>query len=983
MPLAKADADAVTEGGTETGNVVTGVGTTAGAANADVAGADGFPVGGAVVGVRAAGLDTTTAVATGVGGSIAGLYGTLTLDALGNYSYHATANAIITNQVDVFVYTVKDGDGDLSTTTLTLNVANVTLAADNQTRTVNEAALDTAVAGSDLGAGTITGSAPALATETVIGQLAVAGATGYVAQSITTTYGLFSLTSTGAYTYTLTKPYTTSPGANDGAVVPAGGFETLGYTAQDAGGNTVTGTITINIQDDVPSFGTVQNQQTDNITTAPYVAVGTLHFTSGADGFGAVTGITASTTATSSGFGLVYNTVGNVLTAYQDANSNGVYNALTDTTQVFTLTVDPTATPPGQPVTNHAGTYTFDLITALDNGIVQTAIGGATTFGAGPAGEQELTGGSPTQNLAILSGFSSSQTTAALAFNQAFWTQQQVNSSVAGFGVNNNNLDAQEIFISDFHEANAPGVVLPPLQTDPFGPLIAYATYTFPGFGSGDAVFYQAHYENNLGVATGTSAITQLTGAELTGTLTVTAAVGTYLDYVVFFDQSGGGKFKLTNTGTLSTTINQTITFTTSAKDGDGDIATTAAFTVNVKNGLTPLTPVAPIVFDLTGDGFHFVSWSAGVAFDYTGSGALVTTAWAGSDDAILAIDLNGNGRVDSGAEIVFGGNGLTDLQGLAATYDSNHDGVLDAKDAAFAQFGVWQDANGNGVSDPGEFRTLTQAGITSISLVSDGKSYTAANGDVIVAGQATFTRADGSAGIVADASFATSAMDKIAAKSAEIVATTLAAAAAVTTITAAAAATPDATSVPAAVVHEASPVEAVQHAMPSTSEAQVIASSLFDDQSAKAAAPASEAQHLSDPAPAAALGSSFHVASTGDAAQAVAASHPAFTLPTNLSGAMDALLTMAAQAGPLPDKVTAALPSVVAAIRDGTAAQAVDALIDHFAPAAHAVNAPGHIDISALFAAVANDPGLATLAHSFDFSQAIHDITAAMAAHG
>ena len=59
----------------------------------------------------------------------------------------------------MFVYTIKDGDGDLSTTTLTINLANATVLAptDNDV-TVNENALDTTVTGSDLAAGTITGS---------------------------------------------------------------------------------------------------------------------------------------------------------------------------------------------------------------------------------------------------------------------------------------------------------------------------------------------------------------------------------------------------------------------------------------------------------------------------------------------------------------------------------------------------------------------------------------------------------------------------------------------------------------------------------------------------------------------------------------------------------------------------------------------------------------------------------------------------------
>ena len=47
----------------------------------------------------------------------------------------------------MFVYTVKDGDGDLSTTTLTINLANVTLSATDNDALVNEAGLP--VIGSD------------------------------------------------------------------------------------------------------------------------------------------------------------------------------------------------------------------------------------------------------------------------------------------------------------------------------------------------------------------------------------------------------------------------------------------------------------------------------------------------------------------------------------------------------------------------------------------------------------------------------------------------------------------------------------------------------------------------------------------------------------------------------------------------------------------------------------------------------------------
>ena len=68
---------------------------------------------------------------------------------------------------DVFVYTIRDGDGDLSTTTLTINLTDSGLVAPADSDvTVNENALDTTVTPPDLAAGTVTGSLPGSAAET-------------------------------------------------------------------------------------------------------------------------------------------------------------------------------------------------------------------------------------------------------------------------------------------------------------------------------------------------------------------------------------------------------------------------------------------------------------------------------------------------------------------------------------------------------------------------------------------------------------------------------------------------------------------------------------------------------------------------------------------------------------------------------------------------------------------------------------------------
>ena len=220
---------------------------------------------------------------------------------------------------------------------------------------------------------------------------------------------------------------------------------------------------------------------------------------------------------------------------------------------------------------------------------------------------------------------------------------------------------------------------------------------------------------------------------------------------------------KITNIGFLTqTTTAQSaqLTFNVTIQDGDGDTVTqavTASVSGNADSSTAvalsaAVTTVAPVVLDLDGNGVQFLSTAAGVTYDY-GHGA-VATAWAAPQDGILVHDANNNGSVDNASEFVFGGAGQTDLDGLAA-YDTNGDRQLNAADAQFASFAVWQDANSNGRVDAGELQSLMARGITSISLTSDGISYNAAGGDVAVAGTGSFTMANGSKGAVADAAFA------------------------------------------------------------------------------------------------------------------------------------------------------------------------------------------------------------------------------------
>ncbi|MGF6207093.1 retention module-containing protein [Pseudomonas frederiksbergensis] len=246
LPTAAPDTSTVAEGATVNVSVL----------GNDVLGADGAAAGGAVIGVRA-GSNTGTSAVGGLGTNINGTYGYLTLDAAGNAVYHSNPNSVgVAGATDTFVYTVRDSDGDESTTTLTINVTDSGLkAVVDQDVTVFEKALDLSKDGLDLAPGTVTGSDPTSTGETATGTLvgSVTGGTGPLTYSVvgsaTGTYGQILINPDGSYTYTLTSAPKTSPNANDG---PNTLSESFTYKATDALGNSTTSTIVVNIVDDVP-----------------------------------------------------------------------------------------------------------------------------------------------------------------------------------------------------------------------------------------------------------------------------------------------------------------------------------------------------------------------------------------------------------------------------------------------------------------------------------------------------------------------------------------------------------------------------------------------------------------------------------------------------------------------------------------------------------------------------------------------------------
>jgi RTX calcium-binding nonapeptide repeat (4 copies) len=238
-----------------------------------------------------------------------------------------------------------------------------------------------------------------------------------------------------------------------------------------------------------------------------------------------------------------------------------------------------------------------------------------------------------------------------------------------------------------------------------------------------------------------------LDGAQLLGGRQDSIGSSLYIDRngAEYTRVAGGGlSIKLAGGGTI--TVNGW------SKNGDLGIYLTPY--QPAKNDEPPHDQNDPLVLDLDGNGLTLTSPRGSTAFfDFNGDGFATRTGWVSATDGLLAVDTNGNGRIDDITEL-FGTATQNGFQVLSAL-DSNHDGKIDAADTAWSTLRLWVDANSNGQTEAGELHLLSDTNIASLSLTTTPTPDVTINGNSVVA-TSTFTRLDGSTGGVGAVFFET-----------------------------------------------------------------------------------------------------------------------------------------------------------------------------------------------------------------------------------
>jgi poly(A) polymerase Pap1 len=83
----------------------------------------------------------------------------------------------------------------------------------------------------------------------------------------------------------------------------------------------------------------------------------------------------------------------------------------------------------------------------------------------------------------------------------------------------------------------------------------------------------------------------------------------------------------------------------------------------------------------------------------------------------LLAYDRNSDGRINDGRELFGDANGASDGFAELRKYDSDGNNRIDGLDPIFAELRIWQDKDGDGLSDENELKNMEAYDIRAIDL--------------------------------------------------------------------------------------------------------------------------------------------------------------------------------------------------------------------------------------------------------------------------
>jgi hypothetical protein len=133
--------------------------------------------------------------------------------------------------------------------------------------------------------------------------------------------------------------------------------------------------------------------------------------------------------------------------------------------------------------------------------------------------------------------------------------------------------------------------------------------------------------------------------------------------------------------------------------------------------------PCSPVIINLADGPWRLSGIDEPVYFDIDGDGRANRITWTGHGEplAFLALDRNGNGAIDNGAELfgtatplASGGvapNGFDALMEL----DTNGDGVVDSSDPAWGRLILWRDTDHDGVSGSFEMSAIASSEVAGL----------------------------------------------------------------------------------------------------------------------------------------------------------------------------------------------------------------------------------------------------------------------------